>query len=151
MSQSHLFYICMYPSIRSFSILRQTPKKLSLQTLLKAPINEVVSEVAVRCNLQYNYLKDFPESRPISILKSLYKDTIDKLEVFQEKKEILDISRKETLDRLLKVQFESLDARHGMITETLGDAFVSLSPQDSSGNIYVYYTYICVYYTGIYI
>jgi signal transduction histidine kinase len=121
--------------MRSFSTLRQAPKRFSLQTLLKAPINEVVSEVASRCNFQYDHLKAFPETRPISILKSLYKDTIDKLEVFQG---IAPLDKKETLDRLLKVQFESLDARHGMITETLGDAFISLKPQDSSSNVQLF-------------
>lgn len=126
-------------SMRAFSVLRQTPKRFSLQTLLCAPINEVVNEVAVRCKFQHDHLKEFPDTRPISTLKSLFKDTIEKLEVFQGS---IPLDKKEILDRLLKLQLESLDTRHGMVTETLGDAFHSLNhyehPQIPLGDIQLF-------------
>ena len=104
------------------------PRILSIRKLLALPIEEVLIEIAVRCQLQFDHLHVYPENRQISILKSLYKDTIKSLGIFKSPLQHFD---GQILSRLRESQIESLDTRHGMVTETLADALIALNTDKS--------------------
>ena len=74
----------------------------------------LLDEIVARNAAQLQELKVLPTSRPISILNSLYADTISSLQTHYSQ------------DRQLEVKLASLDARHGMVIETFADAY---SPQ----------------------
>ena len=104
------------------------PQILSIRKLLALPIEEILNEITVRCQLQFDHLHVYPENRPISILKSLYKDTIKSIGILRSPHQHID---SQVLSRLIKSQLESLDTRHGMVTETIADAFIASSTNKS--------------------
>jgi hypothetical protein len=81
-------------------------KYFSIKELLSISVADLLGEVEKRSRLQYFELEAFPETRPLSILKSLYLDTIKNVSLFQGT--------------------HSLDARHGMVTQTIADAINSI-------------------------
>ena len=105
------------------------PESLSLRRVLSLSIDDVTIEICKRCQQQYDELCIYPETRPISILKALYSDTILKVGVFQGRH---SVEKKAALDRLIGAQIESLEHRHGMVTETLVDVMLSLDPIEES-------------------
>ena len=117
---------------RSFSLLLDSShRKLSLGTLLSLSVPQIIQQIAVRSKLQYDHLDTYPQTRPLRILRSLYKDTVENIEVFQGTN---SPERTQALGRLLKSQLESLDTRHGMVTETLADAFSSLNLSENGSD-----------------
>ena len=98
-------------------------KYFSIKELLSLSVADLLGEVEKRSRLQYFELEAFPETRPLSILKSLYLDTIKNVSIFQGTH---SAEKSQMLERLLKSQFESLDARHGMVTQTIADAINSI-------------------------
>jgi hypothetical protein len=98
-------------------------KYLSIKKLLSLSVEDLLGEVEKRSRLQFIQLEAFPETRPLSILKSLYSDTIKNVSLFQGTH---PPEKSQMLKRLLKSQFESLDARHGMVTQTIADAINSI-------------------------
>jgi hypothetical protein len=109
--------------VKNLPTVHEPLKYFSIKELLSLSATDLLGEVEKRSRLQCTQLETFPETRPLSILKSLYSDTIKNVSLFQgthppEKSQILE--------RLLKSQFESLDARHGMVTQTIADAINSI-------------------------
>lgn len=98
-------------------------ESLSLRRVLSLSIDDVISGISQRCQQQYDLLSLYPETRPVSILKALYSDTILKVSLFQGQH---SQEKKAALDRLIGAQIESLEHRHGMVTETLVDVMLSL-------------------------
>lgn len=105
------------------SFINRVHQILSIRKLLGLTIRDILGEVTLRCKLQYEYLSVYPENRPFIILKSLYKDTVKNIDAFEG---LYQPEQRIMLDRLIKSQIESLDTRHGMVTETIADAFVAL-------------------------
>ena len=98
-------------------------KYLSIKKLLSLSVTDLLGEIEKRCQLQFIELEAFPETQPLSILKSLYLDTIKNVRLFQGTH---PLEKRQILERLLKAQFESFDARHGMVTQTIADAVTSI-------------------------
>lgn len=130
-STSWLHKSCLHIQRPLSSLPSNLNKKISIKKLLSLPIPTILEQIAVRCKEQYDHLEIYPETRPVRILRSLYKDTVENIKVFQGNH---PPEKKQALDRLLKAQLESLDTRHGMVTETLADAFLSLSHIDYDGS-----------------
>lgn len=108
----------------STSVDHHDPQKyFSIKKLLALSVADLLIEVEKRSRLQYIQLDAFPETRPLSILKSLYLDTIKNVRLFQGTH---PLEKSQMLERLLKSQFESLDTRHGMVTCTIADAINSV-------------------------
>ena len=124
-----------YPKKNSLSCKSVTfaavspPESLSVRRVLSLSIDDVTVEICKRCQQQYDDLCIYPETRPVGILKALYSDTILKVGVFQGQH---SVEKKAALDRLIGAQIESLEHRHGMVTETLVDLMLSLGPIEES-------------------
>jgi signal transduction histidine kinase len=88
-------------------------QRYSLRTLMQTASvrTGLLDEIVARNVAQLQELRVVPTTRPISILNSLYTDTIASLRTHY------------TQDRQLEVKLSSLDARHGMVIETFADAF----------------------------
>lgn len=88
-------------------------QRYSLRTLMQTASvrTGLLEEIAARNVAQLQEMSVIPTTRPISILNSLYTDTISSLQTHYSQ------------DRQLEVKLASLDARHGMVIETLADAF----------------------------
>ena len=98
-------------------------RKYSLDTLLRTTsvTRGLLEDICFRNAQQLTKLETLPINRPISILKSLYADTIRSLQAipWRESKEASVVSN----NRLLETTLASLDSRQGMVIETVADAY----------------------------
>ena len=98
-------------------------RKYSLDTLLRTTsvTRGLLDDICYRSTTQLSKLETLPINRPISILKSLYADTIQSLQTipWRESNETSVVSN----SRLLETTLGSLDARQGMVIETVADAY----------------------------
>ena len=98
-------------------------RKYSLDTLLRTTsvTRGLLDDICYRSTTQLSKLETLPINRPISILKSLYADTIQSLQTipWRESNETSVVSN----SRLLETTLSSLDARQGMVIETVADAY----------------------------
>lgn len=111
------------------SLIGSTPNSISLRSLLSLSLLDILHEVTIRCKSQYDHLEIYQDTRPINILKSLYANTVKSNSVFHDPN-LSSPDRRFAFDRLMKVHLEAFNTRHGMVTETLADAVLSLRSTD---------------------
>ena len=89
-------------------------RKYSLDTLLRTTsvTRGLLEDICFRSARQLSKLDTLPTNRPITILKSLYADTIHSLQTIPFAN-----------NRLLETTLASLDSRQGMVIETVADAY----------------------------
>lgn len=98
---------------------------LSLNKIIRIGLQDILSTVCHRSSKTINILTSFTKTRPIDILLHLHTDTVKTtsaiLIAHQESKQLQPLH-----NRILNDVFESLEARHGMVVETIADARQSL-------------------------
>ena len=92
-------------------------RRFSLKSLLETPFKDIVDEIAIRATVQKEFLTKYPESRSISIMKSLYSDTHSGLtELLSSSKTVNNSIVSEDIQaRILEKKLRALETRHSMI------------------------------------
>jgi hypothetical protein len=107
--------------MQAIPLFVRAPHRFSLKSLLGFPLKDLVQEIAIRSNHQYNILTVYPELQPISILKSLYGDTSSSLLSISDLNDRTGahLVDKDVQSRILSSKLKSLESRHCMVTETV--------------------------------
>jgi hypothetical protein len=90
-------------------------RRFSLKSLLETPFKEIVDEIAIRATVQKEFLTKYPESRSISIMKSLYSDTHSGLTELLSSSKTVNIVSEGIQARILEKKLRALETRHSMI------------------------------------